>query len=80
MLTRLGEAGVDAFMIMRIPGHSNIAVSQRYVRPSSEAMERAFDRMEKLNDKMGTKVGGEPLVPELTTVSTTVPTDSLVSN
>jgi integrase len=29
MLTRLGEASVDAFTIMRIAGHSSIAVSQR---------------------------------------------------
>ena len=31
MLTRLGESGVNAFTIMRIAGHSSIAVSQRYV-------------------------------------------------
>jgi integrase len=31
MLTRLGEAGVDAFTIMRIAGHSSITVSQRSV-------------------------------------------------
>lgn len=36
-LTRLGEAGVDAFTIMRIAGHSTITVSQKYVHPSSEA-------------------------------------------
>ena len=34
MLTRLGEAGVDAFTIMKIAGHSSITVSQRYVHPS----------------------------------------------
>ncbi|MBL8178764.1 MAG: tyrosine-type recombinase/integrase [Bryobacterales bacterium] len=30
MLTRLGQAGVDAFTIMKIAGHSSITISQRY--------------------------------------------------
>ena len=49
MLTRLGEAGVDAFTIMRIAGHSSVTVSQRYVHPSPEALERAFERLEAFN-------------------------------
>jgi integrase len=49
MLTRLGEAGADAFTIMRIAGHSSVTVSQRYVHPTPESMERAFDRLQKLN-------------------------------
>jgi len=44
-LTRLGEAGVDAFTIMRIAGHSSITVSQRYVHPSDSAMEAAFEKV-----------------------------------
>ena len=47
MLTRLGEAGADAFTIMRIAGHSSITISQRYVHPSDDAMEAALDRFEK---------------------------------
>jgi integrase len=46
MLTRLGESGVDAFTIMRIAGHSSITISQRYVHPSAEAVERAFERLQ----------------------------------
>jgi hypothetical protein len=46
MLTRLGESGVDAFTIMRIAGHSSIVVSQRYIHPTSEAVERAFERLQ----------------------------------
>ena len=46
MLSRLGESGVDAFTIMRIAGHSSITVSQRYVHPSPEAVERAFERLQ----------------------------------
>jgi integrase len=49
MLTRLGEAGADAFSIMRIAGHSSVTVSQRYVFPTPEGMDRAFDRLESLN-------------------------------
>ena len=46
MLTRLGESGVDAFTIMRIAGHSSIVVSQRYIHPTPEAVERAFERLQ----------------------------------
>ncbi len=49
MLTRLGEAGADAFTIMRIAGHSSVTVSQRYVHPSEESTGRAFERLEALN-------------------------------
>ena len=44
--TRLGEAGADAFTIMRIMGHSSITVSQRYVHPTPETMENAFVALE----------------------------------
>jgi len=48
MLTRLGETRADAFTIMRIAGHSSV-VSQRYVHPSPESLETAFERMDALN-------------------------------
>lgn len=38
MLTWLGESGVDAFTIMRIAGHSSMAVSLRYIHPTPEAV------------------------------------------
>src|SRR5215469_11416513 len=47
--TRLGEAGADAFTIMKLMGHSTITVSQRYVHPSPEAMDNAVSRMEAWN-------------------------------
>ena len=50
MLTRLGESGVDAFTIMRIAGHSSIVVSQRYIHPTPEAVERAFERLQQSGD------------------------------
>lgn len=49
--TRVGEAGADAFTIMRAMGHSTVTVSQKYVHPTPEAMERAFERLEALNEK-----------------------------
>ena len=59
--TRLGEAGADAFTIMRLMGHSTVTVSQRYVHPSPESMENAVSRLEALNrskvQEGGTKVG-----------------------
>jgi integrase len=48
MLTRLGESGADVFTIMKIAGHSNVSVSQRYIHPSPESVERAFERLQKL--------------------------------
>jgi|WetSurMetagenome_2_1015567.scaffolds.fasta_scaffold1258283_1 hypothetical protein len=50
MLTRLGGAGVDAFTIMRIAGHSSITVSQRYIHPSSEAVELAIEKLQASNN------------------------------
>jgi len=47
--TRLGEAGADAFTIMRLMGHSTVTVSQRYVHPSPEAVELAFERLTAMN-------------------------------
>ena len=50
MLSRLGESGVDGFTIMRIAGHSSIVVSQRYIHPTPEAVERAFERLQQSGD------------------------------
>ncbi len=50
-LTRLGESGADAFTIMKLAGHSSIIMSQRYVHPTPEAMERAMERLDSMNLK-----------------------------
>jgi hypothetical protein len=50
MLTRLGESGVDVFTIMKIAGHSTVTVSEKYVHPSSESMERAFTKLQEFNE------------------------------
>ena len=41
-LTRLAESGCDVFTLARIAGHSSITITQRYVHPQSDAVERAF--------------------------------------
>ena len=77
MLTRLGGAGADAFTIMRIAGHSSVTVSQRYLHPTPEGMERALERLEELTaDRYPTAeaeakaeaAGGSKLPPSFTTV------------
>ena len=54
-LTRLGEAGADAFTIMKLAGHSSVTVSQRYIHPTGETVQLAFDRLEALN-KAGARI------------------------
>jgi integrase len=41
-LTLLAQAGCDAFTLARIAGHSSITVTQRYIHPQADAIERAF--------------------------------------
>ena len=55
-LTRLGEAGADAFTIMRLAGHSSVTVSQRYVHPTLDSCETAFERLEAFNEKAHAKM------------------------
>jgi integrase len=45
-LTRVGAAGCDAWTLARIAGHSSIAMSARYVHPSTDAVMNVFARME----------------------------------
>jgi site-specific recombinase XerD len=46
-LTRLAEAGCDVFTLARIAGHSSITITQRYVHPQADAIERAFQQTTK---------------------------------
>ena len=70
--TRLGEAGADAFTIMRAMGHSSVTVSQKYVHPTPEAMERAFERLEALNQKAAQSLPEAPKRQLPTTISATL--------
>lgn len=69
--TRLGEARADAFTIMRLMGHSSVTVSQKYVHPSPEAMERAVERLEAFNERAAR---GLPSADVLEVVPTVFPT------
>lgn len=44
-LTRLAQAGADAFTLARIAGHSSITITQRYIHPETEAVEAAFQKL-----------------------------------
>jgi hypothetical protein len=46
---RLGEAGADAFTIMKLMGRGTVAISQRYVHRLRKSMEGAVSRVEALN-------------------------------
>jgi hypothetical protein len=58
-LTRLGEAGADAFTIMKLAGHSSVTVSQRYVNPTPESCELALERLEALNAREFARAEGK---------------------
>jgi integrase len=58
--TRLGESGADAFTIRQLMGHSSVTVSQKYVHPTPETVERAVQRLEKLNQGKAAKELEEP--------------------
>jgi hypothetical protein len=47
----LGEAGADAFTIIKLAGHSSITMSQRYVHPTPAAMEQAMERLDSMNEE-----------------------------
>ena len=80
MLTRLGEAGTDPFAIMRIAGHSSVTISQRYVHPTPETLERAFQGLEALNEKAAEKLSGGQKRQAPATIPATLPAPPSVSH
>ncbi len=72
MLTRLGEAGVDAFTIMRIAGHSSIVVSQRYIHPTPESVERAFETLQRVRTRTSEAAEAEAAMQRPATVFATL--------
>jgi integrase len=69
-LTRLAEAGCDAFTLARIAGHSSITITQRYCHPQADAIERAFAKLPGgivVNDGSQHQNGSEKDVMLLTT-------------
>jgi len=69
-LTRLGEAaGGDVFVLARIAGHSSITITQRYVHPQADAINRVFMASRR---KLGTELGTGGDLPSKETVSSNV--------
>jgi len=73
-LTRLGEAGADAFAIQRIAGHSSVLISQRYQHPTPERIESAFTALESYNRRKESELEeqGQATRSIVPTISTTV--------
>lgn len=69
--TRLGEAGADAFTIIRLRWRSTVMVSQRYLRPTPESLERTVDKLEVLNATSTRSLPVAPKLPEAPTISHT---------
>ena len=62
-LTNLGEkAGGDVFVLARIAGHSSITVTQRYIHPQADAINRVFAASQL---RVGTKLGTPRETPKL---------------
>ncbi len=69
-LTQLAQAGCDAFTLARIAGHSSITITQRYIHPQADAIERAFaplaiqsvirpEQQKEVGTKLGTTIEAE---------------------
>jgi hypothetical protein len=71
VLTRFGEAAADAFTIMGIASHGTVTVSQRYVHPSSETVERDFEALERTNGRATESLPGARRLELPSTVSVT---------
>jgi hypothetical protein len=67
---------VDAFTIMRIAGHSSIVVSRRYIHPTPEAVEWAFQRLQLHGSEV--EIEAKRLPPA--TVSVTLGMDAAVNH
>ena len=78
--TRLGEAGTDAFSIMTLMGHGSVTISQRYVHPTPEALERAVERLEGLNREAMNRLEAGPKRQLPATISATPEEQASVSH
>jgi integrase len=44
-LTNLARLGTDAFTLAKIAGHSRVSITERYIHPAEDTIQRAFERM-----------------------------------
>jgi len=56
-LTRLGEAGADAFTIQRLAGHATIQQSSKYVHPSEARLESTVALLDRPSNQLSKQVG-----------------------
>jgi integrase len=63
--TNLGAAGVDAFTIQKLAGHSSILISQRYVHSDAEAKQNAIKLLGALTAKKNTPKAPSDKVKEI---------------
>ena len=64
--TNLGRAGVDAFTIQKLAGHSSILISQRYVHSDAEGKQNAIRLLGALiTEKNKPKAPGDDRVREI---------------
>ena len=59
---------------MRIAGHSSVTVSQRYVHPTPESLERAFKRLENLNAQKFEAAANEQVSRNVVGIVSGIPT------
>ena len=71
-----GEAGVDAFAIQKVAGHSTTTISQRYVHPTEERVEDAFSRLERYNAKKAEELDAKRRANDEKQNAVRVPTES----
>jgi len=70
MLIRLGESGLDALTVMRTAGRSQkLLVSQRYIQPTPEAVERAFEGLQLAGQSLESRLKRLPPAAESATLA-----------
>jgi integrase len=60
--TRLAESGASPFDIKSLMGHSDVRVSQKYVHPTPEHIERAMKRKELFDRTLRGEGAGDPAI------------------
>lgn len=67
----LGKAGANSFTIVGAMGQSTVVVSQKYMDPTPQEMERGLERLKAANEKTLASLERNPKLALPATVSTT---------
>jgi site-specific recombinase XerD len=49
-LTTAGVSGTDIFKLKKIAGYASVTTTERYIHPSQEAVQAAFERIRKMRE------------------------------